>query len=116
MSMRAASQPSPKNSAKPNSHHSSKLKLKSTAPLGLRRRGAPRAQGAGELLDLAPLPEQARHAGEDPGHGAEREEHQQHEDHGQLPGPSEEEAQSHGLGVEQRKCEYHQEQQRSNHP
>src|SRR5262245_21403058 len=117
MSMRAASQPNPKNSAKPNSHQSSKLKLKSTARLGLRRRGAPAgAQCAGELLDLAPLAEQARQAGEYPGRRAEREEHQQHQDHGKLPGPSEKEAQGHRLGVEQRENEYHEEQQRSQHP
>src|SRR5215472_3298196 len=116
MSMRAASQPSPKNRANPNSHQSSKLKLKSTTRLGLWRRGAPGAQGAGELLDLAPLPEQARQAGEYPGRRAERKEHQQHQDHRELPGPSEEEAEGHRLGVEQRKSEYHEEQQRSRHP
>src|SRR6516164_5630303 len=107
MSTRAASHPSPKNSAKPNSHHSSKLKLKSTGPLYARRRGAACAQGADELLDLAPLSEQARQAGKDPGRRAEREEHQQHQDHGKLPGASEEEAQSHRFGVEQSKREYH---------
>src|SRR5215831_7590351 len=116
MSTRAASHPSPKKSAKPNSHHSSKLKLKSTWPLYARRRGAACAQCANELLDLAPLPEQARQAREDPGRRSEREEHEQHQDHGKLPGSSEEEAQGHRFGVEQSEREYHEEQQQPRHP
>src|SRR5882672_6030695 len=117
MSTRAASQPRPKNSANPNSHHSSKLRLKSTPGSGLRRRGAiPGAQRAGELLDLAALPEHPRHAGEDADCRAEREEQEQREDHRHLPGLPEEQAQAHGLGVHQREGEDHEEQERSQHP
>src|SRR6266568_3672649 len=73
MSTRAASQPSPKNRANPNSHQSSKSM--ESPDLRLRRQSAVarRAQLALELVDLAALPEQARQAGENPDPGADGE-------------------------------------------
>src|SRR6266508_798771 len=81
MSTRAASQPSPKNSANPNSHQSSKSM--ESPDLRLRRRGAiaGRSQLALELVDFAALPEQARQAGENPDRGAESESEEQGQDH-----------------------------------
>src|SRR6267142_532818 len=113
MSTRAASQPRPKKSAKPKSHQSSKS-------IGrLRLRGfaiAAGAQRAPELLDLAALPEEPRHAGEDPDGGAEGEEQEQDHDHRRLPGLAEEEAQPDGVGVHERKGEYRKKQERPQKP
>src|SRR6266581_1029373 len=116
MSTRAASQPSPKNSANPNSHQSSKSM--ESPDLGLRRQSAiaGRAQLAFELLDLAALPEQARQAGENADPGAEREREEQGHDHRGLPGLPEEEAQHHRIGVHEREGEHGEEQQRAQQP
>src|SRR2546427_1454386 len=63
--------------------------------LRMRRQGviAGRTQLALELLDFATLPEQARQPGENPHRGAESEKKEQGQDHRDLPGPPEEEAQ-----------------------
>src|SRR5213596_1144567 len=67
--------------------------------LGMRRQAviAGRTQLALELLDFATLPEQARQAGENPDRGAESEKQEQCQDHRDLPGPPEEEAQRHRI-------------------
>src|SRR6266516_3040551 len=116
MSTRAASQPSPKNSANPNSHQSSKSM--ESPDLGLRRQAAAagRAQLALELVDIAALPEQARQAGENPDPGAEGEEEEQDHDHRGLPGLPQEEAQRHPIGIQEREGEYGEEQQRAQQP
>src|SRR5207249_5067080 len=116
MSTRAASQPSPKNSANPKSHQSSKSM--ESPDLGLRRQAAiaGRAQLALELVDLAALPEQAREAGENPDPGAEGEKQEQDHDHRGLPGLSQEEAQRHPIGIQEREGEYGEEQQRAQQP
>src|SRR6266852_3884084 len=116
MSTRAASQPSPKNSANPNSHQSSKSM--ESPDLRLRRQGASagRAQLALELLDFATLREQARQAGENPDRGAESEKQEQHQDHRGLPGLPEEEAQRHRIRIHEREGKHGEEQERPQQP
>src|SRR5256885_3816173 len=97
MSIRAASQPSPKNSAKPNSHQSSKSMEGPDLRLRRQSAAAGRAQLALQLLDFATLPEQARQAGENPDRRAESEKKEQGEDHRGLPGLPEEKAQLHRI-------------------
>jgi hypothetical protein len=86
--------------------------------LALRRRGAvgAGAQCALQPLDLAALPEKARHAGENPGRGPESEEQEKSEDHGHLPRLPEEETQLHCVGIHQREGEYHHEEHRPQQP
>src|SRR5712692_10480007 len=116
MSMRAASQPSPKKRANPNSHQSSKSI--GISDLHMRRQGvsAGRTQLALELLDFATLPEQARQAGENPDRGAEGEREEQRQDHRGLPGLPEEEAQRHRTRIHEREGKYGEEQERPQQP
>src|SRR6266705_206609 len=116
MSTRAASQPSPKNSANPNSHQSSKSM--EGPELRLRRQAgiAGRAQLALELLDFAALCEQARQACENPDRGTESEKKEQRQDHRGLPGLPEEEAQRHRTRIHEREGEYGEEQHHAQQP
>src|SRR6267142_460902 len=86
--------------------------------LALRRRGAvgAGAQRALQPLDLAALPEKARHAGENPGRGPKREEQEQSEDHRHFPRLPQEEAQLHHVGVHEREGEYHHKERRPQQP
>src|SRR2546428_12240670 len=86
--------------------------------LGMRRQAviAGRTQLALELLDFATLPEQARQAGENPDHGAESEKQEQCQDHRDLPGLPEEEAQRHRIRIHEREGKYGEEQQRAQQP
>src|SRR5262245_20685350 len=120
MSMRAASQPSPKKSANPKSHQSSKsiARLHPGRRHGLTayRGVAAGAKRAPQPLDLAALAEHARHAREDADPGAESEEQEQGEDDRHLPDLPQEEPQLYRVGVHERKAEYRKKKERPQKP